>query len=303
VSAAALERGAELLRGKGVAIRTPAAGGYGLARPVELLDARQIRAMLREERERRLRQLEVLFEIDSTNTRLLERPAPPEGAADVCLSELQHAGRGRRGRRWIAPFGDSIAMSIGWAFRDAARASPALSLAVGVAIARAAERAGARGVRLKWPNDIWFEDRKVGGVLLELRAETAGAAHVVIGVGLNVSLSRATREELEQSGVRVAALADACEHLPSRNAIAGLVLDEILGLLAQFAEHGFTAFRAPWAAIDALRDRPAEVSGGAAGVLVGTARGVDEDGALLLESGGRLHRFVSGEVSLRGTAG
>ncbi len=101
-------------------------------------------------------------------------------------------------------------MSLGWAFRDAARAKPALSLAAGVAIARALQRTGARGIRLKWPNDVWFNDRKIGGVLLELRAEAAGPAHVVIGVGLNVSLSAAARREIEATGVRVAAVADAC---------------------------------------------------------------------------------------------
>ncbi len=101
------------------------------------------------------------------------------------MSELQHSGRGRHGRRWIASFGDSIALSLAWTFGDAARASPALSLATGVAISRALARAGARGIGLKWPNDVWFDDRKLGGVLIELRVDAGGPAHVVIGVGLN----------------------------------------------------------------------------------------------------------------------
>ena len=113
---------------------------------------------------------------------------PPPGSADACLSELQHAGRGRRGRRWIAPFGAGIALSLAWTFGDGAGALPALSLGVGVAVSRALARAGARGVALKWPNDIWFNDRKIGGVLIELRAEAGGPAHVVIGVGINVAL-------------------------------------------------------------------------------------------------------------------
>jgi hypothetical protein len=118
--------------------------------------------------------LEIVFEVDSTNSRLLAASPPPYGAAHVCICELQSAGRGRRGRRWIAPFGASVAMSLAWAFRDAARDLPALSLAVGVAVARALARVGAQGVRLKWPNDLWFEDRKIGGVLIDLRAEAGG---------------------------------------------------------------------------------------------------------------------------------
>jgi BirA family transcriptional regulator, biotin operon repressor / biotin---[acetyl-CoA-carboxylase] ligase len=302
VSRAAVCRGIGRLREQGVDIQALAGRGYGLPTPVELLDARHIRAALRDEREPTLRSLEVLFEVDSTNTRLLELPPPPQGRADVCMSELQHAGRGRRGRRWIAPFGAGIAMSLGWAFRDAARAKPALSLAAGVAIARALGRAGARDIRLKWPNDVWFNDRKVGGVLLELRAEQGGLAHVVIGVGLNVSLSAAARREIEATGVRVAAVADGCPQSVSRNGLAGALLDELLSMLGQFEREGFAPFHDAWIGLDALRDRRARVFAGE-GAISGTARGVDADGALLLESGGRLHRFVSGEVSLRLTEG
>ncbi len=229
---------------------------------------------LRDDREATLRSLEVLFEVDSTNTRLLELPPPPQGRADVCMSELQHAGRGRRGRRWIAPFGAGIAMSLGWAFRDASHAKPALSLAVGVAIARALGRAGARDIRLKWPNDVWFNDRKVGGVLLELRAEAGGLAHVVIGVGLNVSLSAAARREIEATGVRAAAVADACPQSVSRNVLAGALLDELLSMLGQFEREGFAPFRDAWIGLDALRDRRARVFAGE-GAISGTARGVD----------------------------
>jgi BirA family transcriptional regulator, biotin operon repressor / biotin---[acetyl-CoA-carboxylase] ligase len=302
VSRALLASEIERLQAQGVEIKALARRGYRLPRPVELLDAERIRGAQSDAGERRLHHLEVLFEVDSTNTRLNLQPAPPAGQADVCMSELQHAGRGRRGRRWLAPFGSGIAMSLGWGFRDAARASPSLSLAAGVAICRAAERSGARGVRLKWPNDVWFEDRKLGGILLELRADAGGPVHVVIGVGLNVSLSAAARSEIELTGVRVAALADACREAISRNSVAGVLLDELLSMLAQYEQEGFAPFRDAWLKLDALRDRPARLLTGG-GTISGTARGVDADGALLLESGGRIERVVSGEVSLRLTEG
>lgn len=298
VSRAAVWKGIERLRMRGIEVTALARRGYCLPKPVELLDAGRIRAALSDECARKLHRLEVLFEVDSTNARLLGSAPPPEGRADVCLSELQHAGRGRRGRRWIAPFGDSIAMSLGWTFRDAARADPSLSLAVGVAISRALGRTGARGIRLKWPNDVWFSDRKVGGVLLELRAEASGAAQVVIGVGLNVSLSAEARREIEQSGVRAAALTDACPRATSRNRLVAALLDELLSMLGQFEREGFAPFREAWMALDALRGRPARVLAGA-DAICGTPRGVDAAGALLLESADRLQRFVSGEVSLR----
>jgi BirA family biotin operon repressor/biotin-[acetyl-CoA-carboxylase] ligase len=299
VSRAAVWKDIERLRLRGIDIEAVPRRGYKLPHPVELLDQRAIRTAIAGDRLHGLRRLELEFEVDSTNTRLLALGPPPHGRADVVLSELQHAGRGRRGRHWIAPFGGSIALSMSWSFTDASRANPALSLCVGVAIARALERAGAAGVGLKWPNDIWFNDRKMGGILVEVRAEAGGPAHVVIGVGLNVNLSTAMRAQIEASGVNAAAVADACSAPPSRNFIAGAIIDALLSMLADFERDGFSGFREAWTALDALRDRPAQVSMGEA-VVCGTARGVDAYGALRLERDGRLQEFVSGEVSLRG---
>jgi BirA family transcriptional regulator, biotin operon repressor / biotin---[acetyl-CoA-carboxylase] ligase len=298
VSRAAVWKGVERLRALSVEVQALPRRGYRLPYPMELLDARRISAELDPHRLSQLRKLELEFEVDSTNTRLLEAAPPPAGSADVCLSELQHAGRGRRGRRWIAPFGTGVALSVAWTFSDGARSLPGLSLGAGVAVARALARAGAQGVALKWPNDVWFEDRKIGGVLIELRAEASGPAHVVIGVGINVTLPPAARREIEAGGARVAAVADACSAAPSRNLVAGAILDELLSMLEQFEHQGFAAFRAAWMALDALSGRPAWVSLGDA-VISGTACGVDLEGALLLDTGDGVQRFVSGETSLR----
>jgi BirA family biotin operon repressor/biotin-[acetyl-CoA-carboxylase] ligase len=299
LSRAAVWKGIERLRMRGIDIEAVPRRGYKLPDAVELLEESAIRAAVAGDRLNRLRSLAVLFDVDSTNTRLLALGPPPRGCTDIVLSELQHAGRGRRGRHWIAPFGGSIALSMSWSFADASRASPALSLCVGVAIARALERAGALGVGLKWPNDIWFDDRKMGGILIEVRAEASGPAHVVLGVGLNVRLSPGMRAQIEASGVKAAAVADACAAPPSRNFIAGAIIDALLSMLADFERDGFSGFREAWTALDALRDRPAQVMMGEA-VIYGTARGVDAHGALRLERDGRVQEFVSGEVSLRG---
>jgi BirA family biotin operon repressor/biotin-[acetyl-CoA-carboxylase] ligase len=302
VSRAAVWKGVERLRALGVEVQALPRRGYRLADPVEMLDPRRIDSELDPQRRAQVRAFELLFEVDSTNTRLLSRPPPPSGSAEICLSELQHAGRGRRGRRWIAPFGAGIALSVAWTFIDGARTLPALSLAVGVAVWRALARAGARGVTLKWPNDIWFQDRKIGGVLIELRAEASGPAHVVIGIGINVALPAAARREIEAGGVRVAAVADACGAAPSRNLVAGAILDELLSMLGQFEREGFAAFRDAWTALDALSGRPAQVLL-AETAISGTACGVDPEGALLLDTGEGVQRFVSGEASLRLTEG
>jgi BirA family biotin operon repressor/biotin-[acetyl-CoA-carboxylase] ligase len=292
-----LARLVERLREAGIEIRGNAAQGYAWPVPIELLDADLIRSALREIR-MRIHHLEIPFEVDSTSTRLLALLPPPPGSANVCATELQHAGRGRRGRAWIAPFGASLALSLGWTFRDAASATPVLSLAVGLAVSRALERFGAAAIRLKWPNDIWLDDRKLGGVLVERRSDAGGPAHVVIGIGLNMAMPEDTRRRIEALGVRVASLSDACSGMVSRNALTAALLEELLGMLGEFESRGFAAFRAEWSARDALCGRGARLHR-ADETVEGTVRGVDADGALLLEVGGNVQRHLSGEVSLR----
>jgi BirA family transcriptional regulator, biotin operon repressor / biotin---[acetyl-CoA-carboxylase] ligase len=271
---------------------------FRLEAPVELLDAGRIGAALDPGSREKLGDLALFFTIDSTNTWLLARPPPPRGAAQAALAELQLAGRGRLGRAWTTPFGGGIALSLAWTFRDAARIDPTLSLAAGVAVARALGRHGARGVALKWPNDLWFQDRKLGGILVELKSLAGGAGQVVIGVGLNLSLEDDTRRAIESAGVRVAALAEACEARPSRNALAAALLAALLSMLEAFERGGFAAFRDEWTSLDALAGRPVRILVGGETTL-GVSRGVDTDGALMVESGGQLRRFVCGEASLR----
>jgi BirA family biotin operon repressor/biotin-[acetyl-CoA-carboxylase] ligase len=295
---AAVWKGVERLRAQGIEVQAHARRGYRLPCAAELLNPRALTRELSPSSRQHLRRLELLFEVDSTNTRLLKAAPPPVGWADVAFSELQSAGRGRLGRRWLAPFGCGIAMSVAWSFSDGARALPALSLGVGVAVSRALARVGAERMALKWPNDIWYQDRKVGGVLVEIRAEALGPAHVVIGVGLNVNVPTAQRTKIEAVGARVAAVEDACRNPPSRNCVGGALLDELMGMLAEFEQAGFASFRDEWMAHDALGGRAVQLRVGES-AIAGTARGVDEDGALLLEMNGQVQRFVSGEASLR----
>jgi BirA family biotin operon repressor/biotin-[acetyl-CoA-carboxylase] ligase len=292
--------GIEHLRALGVDVAV-SPQGFRLkeGRRLELLDADAIRAALREEAAGRLRRFEVLFEVDSTNTLLLGRPGPPSGFADAALAELQNAGRGRQGRRWISPFGASLALSLGWTFRDAERVDSTLSLAAGVAVCRALGRLGARGIGLKWPNDVWFEDRKLGGVLVETRMG-GGTAQVVVGVGLNLHLSEESRRQIGGlvGILGLAALDTVCPSPASRNALAAALLTELLSMLPLFERHGFAAFRDEWRSLDALRGRPVRVLL-AQDAVEGVACGVDEDGGLLLEHGGNVDKFIAGEASLR----
>ena len=184
------------LRERGIPVLSVDRRGYKLEHPVELLQLAHLRAAAA----RRQRDLpvatEVIFELGSTNEYLHAAAAPAPGQPRVVFAELQTAGRGRRGRSWLAPFGAGVTFSIGWSFADTPADLSALSLAMGVCVARELRAMGAPRIMLKWPNDIVFEHRKLGGLLAQLRVEAGGPAYVVIGLGLNLQLPPSTRSAL-----------------------------------------------------------------------------------------------------------
>jgi len=308
VSRAAVWKLVGELRAAGVAIDSLSRRGYRLSAPVELLDAARMRAHACEQGRRLPDELEVHFLIDSTNDHLYAAPPPTPGAARVAFAELQSAGRGRRGRRWIAPFGSGLTFSISWTFAETPADLPALGLALGVAIAKVLSGLGAQRLSLKWPNDLLHDGRKLGGLLTQLRQESGGAATVVAGLGLNLALPDAARNAIEavdtpdQPALAVADLAGATpQGLPSRNLIASRLVLGLEDALREFATVGFTGFAHEWAALDALRGAPVRVHQGSER-FEGTARGTDRDGALLIESAGRVLRVFSGDVSVRSAA-
>ena len=274
--------------------------GYRLARRIELLDAEALRAALAPHAAARLTQLEVFTELGSTNRYLLERSAPPSGELHACLAEYQTAGRGRRGRRWSTPLGAGLCLSVAWQFAGTPPDLPALTLAVGVVVRRALARVAGVAVGLKWPNDLVLDERKLGGILLELNAEAHGGCHVVAGIGLNVHLPPELLPSLcdwPRGAVDLASAAGGT--LPSRAALAAGLLEELAELFAGYATAGFAPYRADWRAADYLRGRRVTLDDPAGGVS-GTAVGIEADGALLIETGaGARRRVISGDVSVR----
>lgn len=271
--------------------------GYRLAQALDLLDAAEIQRALPQFARERLRRLEVHEALASTNDALLAVTDLPPGRFDACLAEFQSAGRGRRGRRWLAPFASGLCLSVNWHYRDAPAAQGALSLAAGVAVIRALARLGIADIGLKWPNDIVHDGRKLGGILIDLRSEAAGPATVVVGVGLNVRLPPATLTALAAEGIAATDLSQ-LGALPSRSAAIAALIQELVQALEEFGARGLAAFADEWRAADALAGKPVRVLQGDA-AEEGIARGVDADGALLVDTGGGQRRVVSGEVTVR----
>jgi BirA family biotin operon repressor/biotin-[acetyl-CoA-carboxylase] ligase len=297
VSRAAVWKQLQQLDEWGVGLAAQPGQGYRLAAPLDLLDADAIRGALPQWSAGRLRHLEVHEELDSTSDRLLAVHDLPPGRFDACLAEFQRAGRGRRGRRWLAPFASGLCLSVNWSFRDAPAALGALSLASGVAALRALRRLGCQGLALKWPNDIVYGAKKLGGILIDLRGEAAGPATVVVGVGINVRLPPAMKEALAAEGLEATDLAE-IGAVPRRAVAAAALISELALALEEFGARGMSAFADEWQGADALANRAVRVLQGEQ-TIEGLARGVDADGALLLDAGDGRRRILSGEVSVR----
>jgi BirA family biotin operon repressor/biotin-[acetyl-CoA-carboxylase] ligase len=297
ISRAAVWKRLQQLGEWGIALQALPGRGYRLETPIDMLDAADIRRLLPQAALERLRNLEVHESLASTSDRLLEVEDLTPGRFDACLAEFQSAGRGRRGRHWVAPFASGLCLSINWSYRDAPATLAALSLAAGVAALRALARLGFHGVALKWPNDLVHGEAKLGGILIDLRGEAAGPAYVVVGIGVNLRLPAAARERLRAGGVEALDLATLGAP-PRRSALAAALIAELSSALAEFGARGMSAFAAEWQDADALAGRQVAVLHGGQS-LEGRACGVDGDGALLLEVDGVPRRIVSGEVSVR----
>lgn len=298
VSRSAVWKAAGVLRELGATLHAVRNRGYRLAGSGEPLDAARIRERLDSSVRGQVRSIETAWSLDSTNTVLLARPNPPPGESDVLLAEYQTAGRGRRGRTWLAPPGGAICLSLSWTFREVPPELGALSLVVGVCIVRALRELGLAQVQLKWPNDLLVAARKLGGVLIELRAESAGPAYVVIGVGLNVSLGAQLQEKIATTGIAAADLKSAGLTDASRNRVVAAVVSACLQGLLEFERAALKPFIEEWRHADALCGKAVNVSG-AQGSAHGMARGIDLHGALLLETPQGVQRFISGDVSVR----
>jgi BirA family biotin operon repressor/biotin-[acetyl-CoA-carboxylase] ligase len=190
-----------------------------------------------------------------------------------------------------------LTFSLLWRHAGPAGQLAGLSLAVGVAVARALERLGAAGIRLKWPNDVLLvradaAAAKLAGVLVELASDRRGS-QAVIGIGLNLG------SPPEGLPLPAAGLDSALPRLPDRHEVLAALLGELAGVLAAFADGGFAALRPEWMRRHAWQDQAVEIAGEGSEVAAGVCRGVDDDGALLLETAAGVKRVYAGDVSLR----
>lgn len=291
---AAMWKRIEALREAGVEIDAQAGRGYALRHSLELLEAGAIMQAMPASLRASVASLEIAWSLDSTNSELLRRATPDHGAA-VLLSERQSAGRGRRGRAWASPLAAHLYLSVARQFSGGLARLGGLSLVAGVAAAEALHQAGYAGVRLKWPNDLVVEDRKLGGLLVEGGGEHAGPASAVIGLGVNVRMPTAAAHAIDQPWIDLAGLGVPS---PSRSQLAARLLGHLLPALDQFDADGLAPFLPRYARLDALAGREIAIHAGET-THVGVALGIAADGALKVRIGGEERAFHAGEISVR----
>jgi BirA family biotin operon repressor/biotin-[acetyl-CoA-carboxylase] ligase len=226
--------------------------------------------------------VEVLPEIDSSNSELMRRARAGQHEATLLVAERQTAGRGRMGRVWQSQPGDSLTFSLSLCLSP--QDWSGLSLAVGLSLAESLHP----DVRLKWPNDLWLEDRKLGGILVEA-ASMGARSQVVVGVGLNIRPRGA-----DGLNTAPAALTERLPELTAPECLARVAVPLIQTLLT-FEHKGFAPLQARFESRDALQGRRVHTSDGQAG----EALGVSACGALRLQSGTGVHEIHSAEISVR----
>jgi len=297
VSRSAVRDAIRDLRDHGMAVRVVRGRGVHLVDGADLISPHVVAARLADRGDDVT--LKVLDQCESTNAELLAHAArgAPSGSALAC--ELQTAGRGRRGNQWLSGLVSGLTFSLLWRSRRTGLDLAGLSLAAGVACVAALEALDLSGVRLKWPNDLMFGGRKLGGILAESAGELRGPSAIVVGIGINVRLSQAVRAPL---GRPVSELAEIRADLPTRSVLLGELLVQLAAAFETFEQRGFAAFRADWMRLHAQQDERIRVAlpGGAA--AEGVAIGVDADGALLLRTDAGIERLHSGEVGIGAAA-
>ncbi|KDN09759.1 bifunctional biotin--[acetyl-CoA-carboxylase] ligase/biotin operon repressor BirA [Gilliamella sp. Imp1-1] len=258
--------------------------GYCLAAPLNLLNKTKINQHYQSNS-----RCEILPIIDSTNQYLLDRIGQLT-SGDCCVAEFQSKARGRRGRKWFSPFGTNLYFSMYWRLEQGIAAAMGLSLVVGIVIADTLRALSGQDIKVKWPNDLYLNDQKLAGILVELAGKTGDCAHVVIGVGVNLTMANPDTNIVNQKWANLGNV--------DRNLLVAQVAKTLKSQLIEFEKHGLVPFINDWNKLDNFVNRPVKLLIGD-NIIRGIAKGINDQGALLLEQNGKIQAHIGGEISLR----
>lgn len=267
--------------------------GYCLAKPLKLLDAAEIRRLQNKASPTVL----VQHITDSTNSQLLQKVAEgvPLESGFSLVAEAQTAGRGRRGKTWYSPYGSNLYFSMYWRLEQGIQSAMGLSLVVGIALARLLKRDYQVNAKVKWPNDLYINNQKVAGILVELSAaQIQAGCDVIIGIGLNVQMPELKAEHISQPWID---LTTAANQTIDRNLLICRLQTELIALLNLFRDTGFAAFVAEFNSLNQHAGQRVTLSG--AQNVSGIFESVDTQGGVILRNDCGAQSYYGGEISLR----
>ncbi|QLB20984.1 biotin--[acetyl-CoA-carboxylase] ligase [Vespertiliibacter pulmonis] len=233
----------------------------------------------------------VFEQIDSTNEYLLNH-YQHLACGTACLAESQTAGRGRRGRQWYSPLSQNLYCSLLWRY-DLPLSQPisSLSLIVALTLAETFEQLGVNNIQIKWPNDIYYQGKKMGGILIENRFDSQ-QIHLVIGVGLNLAMPTT------EPDIKLQPWSDLADYRFDRNHITATILSQLQRMLIEYQHTSFKEYLSRWKKFDLFYQQPVKLLT-EQGDIYGISQGINEQGELLLAQPEGIKAFAIGEISLR----
>ncbi len=299
VSRSSIWKGIAYLRQLEVPIQAVSGRGYRWPSPFELLNKNDILSRLNTKVKQSLNRIDVVNVIASTNDYLIQRLAHDIPNGSVCIAEAQTAGKGRMGRTWRSPFGANIYLSVYWRFPCKIYDLSGLSLVSGLAVLTALHEFGTlpKDLGIKWPNDIWHQEAKLCGILIESMSHAINqqTTHtgVVIGIGMNLNMPHNDALSCAWTDLK-----SVLGFVPARNHLISSILNSLAPMLERFQEQGFPAFSKLWAHYDLLMGKNVELISSKE-KQVGIAQGVNDRGELCVKMGDTLKAVRYGDVSVR----
>ena len=295
ISRASIFEDVNKLDDAGIEIQRIRGRGYRLPHRWDRLSEREIGKELGEQHSKFT--LEILDHAASSNTILLQRAALRAASGHVVAVELQTSGKGRLGRRWHSGLGNGLTFSLLWRFDCSLNELSGISLAVGVAILRALNKLGARGIRLKWPNDVLTTQGKLGGVLIESQGDMLGPATVVIGIGLNYQLPDKITSQIDQPAT---CLSEVMDEVPSRSKMLAVLLCELSTILEKYCIEGFASLHSEWEENHLYQGKNIKLQLPDGRIAEGISLGVTGLGAIRIQTEQGECKYNSGEIGIPG---
>ncbi|MFQ0973869.1 bifunctional biotin--[acetyl-CoA-carboxylase] ligase/biotin operon repressor BirA [Gilliamella sp. CG35] len=284
ITRAGINKYIKVLREWGIELSSIQGKGYSLKIPMDLFNKSKIDQYYQADS-----RVEILPIIDSTNQYMLDK-IPELKSGDCCIAEFQSKARGRRGRQWFSPFGTNLYFSMYWRLEQGIAAAMGLSLVVGIVVTQALRELSGQDIKVKWPNDLYLNDQKLAGILVELAGKTGDCAHVVIGIGVNLNMTNPDPNIVNQKWANLGNI--------NRNLLVAKIAKTLRENLEKFEKNGLAFFIDDWNHLDNFIHRPVKLLIGD-DVIRGVAKGINDQGALLLEQNGKIQAYIGGEISLR----